>query len=109
MAADILIYNADLVPVGVDQKQHLELARNIAQRFNFVYGDTLSLIHIFQVLFSVLNMLGDRSQEYKASYMTGVGSLYLLLFPLIMMTSFASISVHISLTMGCLLYTSRCV
>ena len=40
MAADILIYNADLVPVGVDQKQHLELARNIAQRFNFVYGDT---------------------------------------------------------------------
>lgn len=40
MAADILLYNADLVPVGVDQKQHLELARNIAQRFNFVYGDT---------------------------------------------------------------------
>ena len=33
MAADILLYNADLVPVGVDQKQHLELARNIAQRF----------------------------------------------------------------------------
>ena len=34
MAADILAYNADLVPVGIDQKQHLELARNIAQRFN---------------------------------------------------------------------------
>ena len=41
MAADILIYNADLVPVGADQKQHLELARNIAARFNGVYGDTL--------------------------------------------------------------------
>jgi tryptophanyl-tRNA synthetase len=40
MAADILVYNADLVPVGVDQKQHLELARDIAQRFNGVYGDT---------------------------------------------------------------------
>ena len=40
MAADILIYNADLVPVGVDQKQHLELACNITQCFNFVYGDT---------------------------------------------------------------------
>ena len=40
MAADILIYNADLVPVGIDQKQHLELARNVAQRFNGVYGDT---------------------------------------------------------------------
>ncbi|MBP3379435.1 MAG: tryptophan--tRNA ligase [Ruminococcus sp.] len=39
MAADILAYNADLVPVGVDQKQHLELARNVAQRFNQRYGD----------------------------------------------------------------------
>lgn len=39
MAADILAYNADLVPVGVDQKQHLELARNIAQRFNAKYGE----------------------------------------------------------------------
>ncbi len=39
MAADILAYNADLVPVGADQKQHLELARNIAQRFNQKYGE----------------------------------------------------------------------
>ena len=39
MAADILAYNADMVPVGVDQKQHLELARNIAQRFNQHYGE----------------------------------------------------------------------
>ena len=39
MAADILSYKADLVPVGVDQKQHVELARNIAQRFNGKYGD----------------------------------------------------------------------
>ena len=39
MAADILAYNADFVPVGVDQKQHLELARTIAQRFNQRYGD----------------------------------------------------------------------
>ncbi|MBR1862468.1 MAG: tryptophan--tRNA ligase [Ruminococcus sp.] len=43
MAADILAYNADLVPIGVDQKQHLELARNIAQRFNQVYGDFFTL------------------------------------------------------------------
>ena len=40
MASDILIYQADLVPVGADQKQHLELARNIAQRFNTQYSDT---------------------------------------------------------------------
>ena len=40
MAADILTYNADLVPIGADQKQHLELARNIAVRFNQRFGDT---------------------------------------------------------------------
>lgn len=40
MAADILLYQADLVPVGSDQKQHIELARDIAIRFNGVYGDT---------------------------------------------------------------------
>ena len=39
MAADILLYMSDLVPIGADQKQHLELARDIAQRFNGVYGD----------------------------------------------------------------------
>lgn len=40
MAADILLYNTDLVPVGVDQKQHLELARDLAQRFNNTYSPT---------------------------------------------------------------------
>ncbi|MBS1984886.1 MAG: tryptophan--tRNA ligase [Bdellovibrionales bacterium] len=41
MAADILLYDADVVPVGKDQVQHLEMARAIAQRFNFHFGDTL--------------------------------------------------------------------
>lgn len=40
MAADILLYSTDLVPVGEDQKQHLELARDLAQRFNSRYSDT---------------------------------------------------------------------
>lgn len=40
MAADILLYDANLVPVGVDQKQHLELTRNLAERFNTKYGET---------------------------------------------------------------------
>jgi tryptophanyl-tRNA synthetase len=40
MAADILLYDADRVPVGDDQRQHLELARNLAQRFNSRYGET---------------------------------------------------------------------
>jgi len=43
MAADILLYQTDLVPIGADQKQHLELARNIAQRFNGVYGDVFTV------------------------------------------------------------------
>jgi tryptophanyl-tRNA synthetase len=40
MAADILLYQADAVPVGADQKQHVELTRTLAQRFNHRYGDT---------------------------------------------------------------------
>ena len=43
MASDILIYNADLVPVGADQKQHLELARDLAHRFNTKYSDTFKI------------------------------------------------------------------
>lgn len=43
MAADILIVNADVVPVGKDQKQHVEVTRDIAQRFNNLYGDVFSL------------------------------------------------------------------
>ena len=43
MAADILLYNADLVPVGADQKQHLELARDLAGRFNTKYSDTFKI------------------------------------------------------------------
>lgn len=43
MAADIIIYDADYVPVGVDQKQHVELARDIAIRFNKKYGDTFKV------------------------------------------------------------------
>ncbi len=43
MAADILLYQADLVPVGHDQKQHLELTRDLAERFNTVYSDTFKV------------------------------------------------------------------
>lgn len=43
MAADILLYQADLVPVGADQKQHLELTRDIATRFNNLYGNTFKV------------------------------------------------------------------
>ena len=43
MAADILLYQTDLVPVGVDQKQHLEICRDIALRFNRIYGDVFTI------------------------------------------------------------------
>ena len=43
MAADILLYQTDLVPVGIDQKQHLELARDIGMRFNQIYSDTFAI------------------------------------------------------------------
>ena len=43
MAADILYLDSDFVPVGIDQKQHVELSRDIAVRFNKIYGDTFNL------------------------------------------------------------------
>ena len=43
MAADILLYNSDIVPVGADQKQHVEFARDIAGYFNHIYGETFKL------------------------------------------------------------------
>lgn len=54
MAADILLYLTDLVPIGADQKQHLELARDIALRFNAVYGD------VFTVPEGYFNKVGAR-------------------------------------------------
>lgn len=43
MAADILLYQADAVPVGDDQRQHLEITRDLAQRFNHIYGETFNI------------------------------------------------------------------
>ncbi|HMO78589.1 MAG TPA: tryptophan--tRNA ligase [Candidatus Paceibacterota bacterium] len=43
MAADILIHNADVVPVGKDQKQHIEITRDIAEKFNKIYGETFKV------------------------------------------------------------------
>lgn len=43
MAADILLYQSDVVPIGADQKQHLEITRDIAERFNSIYGDVFTI------------------------------------------------------------------
>lgn len=47
MAADILLYKASLVPVGIDQKQHVEITRNIAERFNQIYGETFVIPDVY--------------------------------------------------------------
>ena len=47
MAADILLYQADLVPIGADQKQHLEITRDIATRFNNIYGDVFTIPEVY--------------------------------------------------------------
>lgn len=47
MAADILLYQADVVPVGIDQKQHLEITRDIAERFNAIYGDVFTIPEVY--------------------------------------------------------------
>lgn len=67
MAADILAYNADLVPVGADQKQHVELARNIAQRFNGRYGDFFTVPEPFIGETEKVMSLQDPSKKMSKS------------------------------------------
>ncbi|TBL74019.1 tryptophan--tRNA ligase [Paenibacillus thalictri] len=68
MAADILLYNSDLVPVGDDQKQHLELTRDLAGRFNARYGDTFTIPEVYtpQVGARVMS-LDDASKKMSKS------------------------------------------
>ena len=68
MAADILLYQADLVPVGADQKQHVELCRDIAQRFNSVYSQTFTLPEPFiPKLGARVMSLGDPTSKMSKS------------------------------------------
>lgn len=68
MAADILLYQADLVPVGVDQKQHVELTRDIATRFNGVYGDVFKMPEPFFVKSGMkINSLTDPTRKMSKS------------------------------------------
>jgi len=68
MAADILLYHADLVPVGQDQKQHLEMTRDIAQRFNHAYGaEVLKLPEPF-ILDESATVPGTDGRKMSKSY-----------------------------------------
>ena len=78
-AADILLYNAHLVPVGEDQRQHLELARTLARRFNGMYGETFVVpeIMIPEVAARVM-ALDDPTQKMSKSSPTPAGYVGLL-------------------------------
>ncbi len=67
MAADILMYQPDFVPVGKDQIQHLEIARDIAKKFNHVFGETFKLPEA-KVEASVATIIGTDGQKMSKSY-----------------------------------------
>jgi tryptophanyl-tRNA synthetase len=79
MAADILLYQSDVVPVGIDQKQHLELARDIAQRFNSIYGDVFAVpeIYLGKVGRKIMS-LQDPTKKMSKSDENPNGSIYLM-------------------------------
>lgn len=79
MAADILLYDADVVPVGVDQKQHIELTRTLAQRFNNVYGDTFKIPEpIVPEVGAKIMSLQDPTKKMSKSDEHPKGCIYLL-------------------------------
>jgi tryptophanyl-tRNA synthetase len=78
MAADILLYQADLVPVGDDQRQHIELTRDVAQRFNSLYGETFTVpdgfipeagARVMGLDNPLTKMSKSETSEYHAVYM----------------------------------------
>ena len=77
-AADILLYNADQVPVGEDQRQHIELTRDLAQRFNSTFGETFVVPepHIVKSRAKILDLQQPDKQMSKS--LGGSGCLYLL-------------------------------
>ncbi len=79
MAADILLYQADVVPVGVDQMQHLELTRDIAQRFNGIYGDVFTVpeAYVGKVGAKIMS-LQDPSRKMSKSDENPNASIYLM-------------------------------
>ena len=79
MAADILLYDADYVPVGEDQKQHVELTRDLAQRFNNRYSPTFTVPEpLIQKVGARIMSLSDPSKKMSKSEESNKGCIYLL-------------------------------
>ncbi len=72
MAADILIHDADVVPVGLDQKQHVEYARDTAEKFNRIFGETFKLPSAL-ILESVKTVPGTDGRKMSKSYGNTIG------------------------------------
>lgn len=89
MAADILLYQADVVPVGIDQMQHLEITRDIAQRFNSVYGEVFTVPepYIGKVGAKIMS-LQDPSKKMSKSDENPNASIYLMDPPDVIMKKF---------------------
>ena len=89
MAADILLYQTDLVPVGSDQKQHVELTRDIAQRFNGVYGDVFSIPEPFipKMGARIMSLTSPENKMSKSDKDPG-GCVYIMQKPEEIMRSF---------------------
>jgi tryptophanyl-tRNA synthetase len=79
MAADILLYQTDLVPVGQDQKQHLELTRDLAERFNRDYGETFRVPDPFiPKVGAKIQSLSEPAKKMSKSDENAAGSIFLL-------------------------------
>ena len=89
MAADILVYQADLVPVGQDQKQHVELCRDVATRFNNIYGDVFKIPepYIPKVGARVMSLVSPENKMSKSDKDPN-GTVYLLDQPDVIMRKF---------------------
>lgn len=79
MAADILLYQTDVVPVGIDQKQHLEITRTIAERFNNLYGDVFTIPEgYYPKVGAKIMSLQDPLKKMSKSDDNPNGSIYLM-------------------------------
>ena len=80
MVADILLYNTSIVPVGKDQQQHVELTRDLAERFNNKYGDTFTMpdVYVAPVANKVLNLQNPLEKMNKSDSGDNKGTIFLL-------------------------------
>lgn len=80
MAADILLYDAEIVPVGSDQKQHIEITRDLGIRFNKRYGETFKLpeYYIPEIGHKIMNLQNPKEKMSKSANINDKGTIFIL-------------------------------